>query len=121
MCSIIGWLTTGIIGFGWLLVSGRRRVPSPPARITAFIAIRFSQGDLRNLVRRATTRGATFAQRGACSRDVLQCRVVAEAHARDREPPRAEVPPHLPRPVGVVGQQEERQREHECERAGLPR
>ena len=36
MCSIIGLLASGIIGFGWLLVSGRSRVPSPPARITAF-------------------------------------------------------------------------------------
>ena len=39
--------TMGIIGFGWLLVSGRRRVPSPPARITAFMS--FSQ-----VFRRAT-------------------------------------------------------------------
>ena len=37
MCSIIGTFAIGIIGFGWLLVSGRSRVPSPPARITAFM------------------------------------------------------------------------------------
>ncbi len=36
MCSIIGLLASGIIGFGVLLVSGRSRVPSPPARMTAF-------------------------------------------------------------------------------------
>ena len=36
MCSIIGTLAIGIIGLGWLQVSGRSRVPSPPARITAF-------------------------------------------------------------------------------------
>ena len=36
MCSIIGRLTTGIIGFGALEVRGRSRVPSPPAMITAF-------------------------------------------------------------------------------------
>src|SRR5688500_9495616 len=36
MCSIIGRLAIGIIGFGWFEVSGRRRVPSPPAMITAF-------------------------------------------------------------------------------------
>ena len=41
MCSIIGLLTNGIIGFGVLLVSGRRRVPSPPARMTAFTRPRF--------------------------------------------------------------------------------
>ncbi len=38
MCSIIGRLTSGSIGLGALLVSGRRRVPSPPAMITAFTA-----------------------------------------------------------------------------------
>ena len=37
MCSIIGRFASGIIGLGWLLVSGRSRVPSPPARITAFM------------------------------------------------------------------------------------
>ena len=36
MCSIIGSLTSGIIGLGTFEVSGRRRVPSPPAMITAF-------------------------------------------------------------------------------------
>ena len=35
-CSSIGLLTIGIIGLGWLLVSGRSRVPSPPARMTVF-------------------------------------------------------------------------------------
>jgi hypothetical protein len=38
MCSITGWLTIGTIGFGRMLVSGRSRVPSPPAITTAFIA-----------------------------------------------------------------------------------
>ena len=37
MCSIIGTFAIGIIGFGWLLVRGRSRVPSPPARMTAFM------------------------------------------------------------------------------------
>ena len=37
MCSIIGALTRGIIGFGAFEVSGRSRVPSPPAMITAFM------------------------------------------------------------------------------------
>ncbi len=35
-CSIIGRLAIGSIGFGWFDVSGRSRVPSPPAMITAF-------------------------------------------------------------------------------------
>ena len=38
MCSIIGSLTSGIIGLGAFEVSGRSRVPSPPAMITAFMA-----------------------------------------------------------------------------------
>src|SRR5712692_1892231 len=37
MCSIIGRLTTGIMGFGALDVRGRSRVPSPPAMMTAFM------------------------------------------------------------------------------------
>ena len=37
MCSIIGRLATGSIGLGAFEVSGRRRVPSPPAMITAFM------------------------------------------------------------------------------------
>ena len=35
-----GLPTIGTIGFGWFEVSGRRRVPSPPAMTTAFIAHR---------------------------------------------------------------------------------
>ena len=38
MCSIIGRLASGIIGLGRFEVSGRSRVPSPPAMITAFMA-----------------------------------------------------------------------------------
>ena len=34
-----GLPTIGTIGFGWFEVSGRSRVPSPPAITTAFIAI----------------------------------------------------------------------------------
>ena len=33
-----GLPTIGTIGFGWFEVSGRSRVPSPPAMTTAFIA-----------------------------------------------------------------------------------
>src|ERR687886_118700 len=36
MCSMHGLLTIEIMGFGWLLVNGRSRVPFPPAMITAF-------------------------------------------------------------------------------------
>ena len=37
MCSMQGLPTIGTIGLGWFEVSGRRRVPSPPAITTAFI------------------------------------------------------------------------------------
>src|SRR5450756_2292153 len=37
MYSMHGLLHTDTIGLGWLLVRGRRRVPSPPAMITACI------------------------------------------------------------------------------------
>ena len=36
MCSMHGLPTIGTIGFGWFDVSGRSRVPSPPAITTAF-------------------------------------------------------------------------------------
>src|SRR5260370_41149432 len=35
---MIGRFATGSIGFGWLAVIGRSRVPSPPAITTAFTA-----------------------------------------------------------------------------------
>ena len=41
MCSIIGRLAIGSIGLGALEVSGRSRVPSPPAMMTAFIVRSF--------------------------------------------------------------------------------
>src|ERR1700722_8795992 len=53
-CSIMGRLAIGSIGFGRFEVSGRKRVPSPPAMITAFI------GDLasgRSNSRDAPSRG----------------------------------------------------------------
>src|SRR5579875_3825905 len=37
-CSMMGLLTTGSSGFGWLAVIGRSLVPSPPAITTALTA-----------------------------------------------------------------------------------
>ena len=48
MCSIIGRLTSGAIGLGWFDVSGRRRLPSPPAMMTAFIGIDPTPGSSRH-------------------------------------------------------------------------
>ena len=41
MCPIAGLFTMGMSGFGVVSVSGRSLVPSPPARITAFIIWQF--------------------------------------------------------------------------------
>ena len=37
MCSMHGLPQIGTIGLGWFEVSGRRRVPSPPAMTTPFM------------------------------------------------------------------------------------
>jgi len=39
MCSMQGLPTIGTIGFGWFEVSGRSRVPSPPAITTALTSL----------------------------------------------------------------------------------
>ena len=77
MCSIIGSFAIGIIGLGWLLVSGRSRVPSPPARITAFM----HPPPPTELVRP----GLRAARRAR--RDVLRRGVVAEDDARRSRSP----------------------------------
>ena len=59
MCSIIGRPTSGSIGLGRFDVCGRRRVPSPPAMMTAFIRRSRSGG-----------RAPSLAQRGAGRPDV---------------------------------------------------
>ena len=40
-----GLPTIGTIGFGWFEVSGRSRVPSPPAMTTAFTVFVSRQAD----------------------------------------------------------------------------
>src|SRR3954470_24997711 len=81
MCSIIGAFAIGIMGFGWLLVSGRSRVPSPPARMTAFIGVPSSG------VHHARPPGPTLAQRLARDGDVPGRGVVAQDQPADREAP----------------------------------
>ena len=41
-----GLPTIGTIGFGWFEVSGRSRVPSPPAMTTAFTPLVSRQADM---------------------------------------------------------------------------
>src|SRR5215218_6474290 len=81
MCSIIGRFTSGIIGLGWFEVRGRRRVPSPPAMITAFTS--------GNLPRRERSPcglplGAALGDGLAAERHVLARSEQAEDDARDR-------------------------------------
>ena len=61
MCSRIGRSPTGTSGFGRIVVYGRSRVPSPPARITALIGATLhlaeELGDARVLLRDDGERG----------------------------------------------------------------
>src|SRR5215217_1984446 len=67
MCSIQGALTMGIIGFGWSLVSGLRRVPCPPAMITAFIGTHPVPENIPS-----TSRARTSPPRRTCSLPILR-------------------------------------------------
>ena len=78
MCSIIGAFAIGSIGFGWLLVSGRSRVPSPPARITAFMNATSLRTSRAVLPSRNATRAAGH---------VFRRREVPEHDPADREAP----------------------------------
>src|SRR4051812_8654614 len=131
MCSIIGRFATGIIGLGWLLVSGRSRVPSPPARITAFMVappsaclgcVRCSGpaplGCSRGCSVGCFARFTALTQGGARQGDVPGGGQVAEDQATDGEAPGDEfddVP--AGRRVQLVDQDEEREREHQGQRA----
>ena len=52
MWCIIGLFISGTIGFGVLQVSGRNRVPNPPAMMTAFMLRLFAFPGIRVLTRR---------------------------------------------------------------------
>ena len=70
MCSMHGLPTIGTIGFGWFDVSGRRRVPSPPAMTTAFIASALSS----RRARRTSPRARTARARSRRARAATSCR-----------------------------------------------
>src|SRR4051812_5463609 len=86
MCSIIGRLANGIIGLGRFEVSGRRRVPSPPAMITAFILLP-SSCCLRARVDGGSCSYPALSQRISRQRHVGERRPVAEHQPRDGEAP----------------------------------
>ena len=52
MCSMQGLPATITIGLGWFEVSGRSRVPSPPAITTAFMLVLSPRGIRRSPVAR---------------------------------------------------------------------
>ena len=83
-----GLPTIGTIGFGWFDVSGRRRVPSPPAITTAFIAVTLSAPC--DVEQRGATRQPTPIQKSQSGQ--LVC-VVRDHRAADRRGRAARSPP----------------------------
>src|SRR4051812_4248489 len=116
MCSIIGWLTSGIIAFCWLEVRGRSRLPSPPAMITAFIG-RQRLSCLGSSCRRR--RYPPFGQSPAGEGDVGDGGVQTEGEAGYGAGPREHVGQAVPRQVLRVSREEEREGEHQAEGARL--
>src|SRR6266567_7089739 len=109
-CCIIGLPTMGSIGLGWLLVSGRSRVPWPPAMITALIRHMIPRGSAPHdgRGRRASGRRASpdGGEGGANVEPVEDRRSVVEGDGRpEHDPPgraselvepQPEVPPRDP-------------------------
>src|SRR5438874_9406147 len=131
MCCIIGWPTIGSIGFGWLLVSGRRRAPWPPAITTAFM-----RGIISTGVRAGTTVSAERAPRPpvALLRTVPSIRGCQDGrahvqgvgdgrHVVQDDPGRVEHPPRHPgdsmEREPEVAPRDQRDAEHEAKRGGL--
>src|SRR6185503_8558264 len=79
MCSITGRLRTGTIGFGTAWVIGLNRVPSPAARIIAFMgrSVAVVIGLVRALDRDAEIGGLVLGQLGEADAERL------EVEARD--------------------------------------
>ena len=104
MCSIIGRPTRGSIGLGRFDVCGRKRVPSPPAMITAFI--------------RCSSRGAALAQGRPRRGDVAPGRPPGQHEADQSRHPADDADRLLPA-GGAVAEQKGGVREHQSECARL--
>src|SRR3954470_14556067 len=98
MWTTKGRSTRGMTGLGWREVSGRRRVPSPPTRITACIS-------------RSPSADALVRQPGGADRARIE-RVAAVDH---------ELPAHRLGDRGPVEIAELVPLGHEHERVGVPR
>ena len=81
-----GLPTIGTIGFGWFEVSGRRRVPSPPAMTTAFIAHLPTRLERRSRRRATDARAPTPIQKSQSGQSVPVVRDHHEARATRRAP-----------------------------------
>src|SRR5690606_25641598 len=109
MCQRIGLPPTSTIGFGRNVVSSAKRVPKPPARITAFIhslllvradpagQSRIAPSRAPSLRSRLELRGPRRAREGALQLSVVlqqlaqRTRVDAPGAGRDRSAPQLEV------------------------------
>src|ERR1043166_8219959 len=65
MCQRIGWSPIGIMGFGQLRVSSHSRVPSPPARMTAFMDGRLLPERVPSGNQKPATAAAAMAEQAA--------------------------------------------------------
>jgi hypothetical protein len=87
MCSAIGRFAIGSIGFGWEIVNGRSRVPSPPAMITAFTSSPYT-GDRCGKRRRHNNVGGDVQPMGKRARTVAE----QEERKRHQQAERAGLP-----------------------------
>src|SRR5438270_2363673 len=111
MCSIIGRLARGSIGLGEFDVSGRRRVPSPPAMITAFMLKPSCCGRIYPAFPEGSTSDGNVGDR----------RVPGEDEGGNGAAPGQELGRVVENEAVVVADQEQREGEHQTERACLAR
>ena len=82
MCSMHGLPTIGTIGFGWFEVSGRSRVPSPPAITTAFTPATSRRAALlRRTAPRRRARAATPIQKSHSGQSAPSCVTITKPSA----------------------------------------
>src|SRR4029077_19443634 len=110
---MIGRLTTGSIGLGWLAVIGRSLVPSPPAITTAFTAARSpSRVGARSL------RCSRFSQQLPGLRDIQARGPPVQGTSPDNEDP-TDDPRHLRVASCVRTEEEQGKRIEQAQRRGL--
>src|SRR2546426_679005 len=111
MCSMIGRFVTGSMGFGWLEVRGRRRVPWPPAKMTAF-KLGSSRGVRASLPGLFLGEGCSLS--GEERADVLRIAVGSHVVQDSPDPERDQ-----PDRAQDAAERQRREREQEAEGGGL--